>query len=131
MARRPHVAVPAYPHHIIQRGNNRQAVFFTEDDYCFYVAALQQAKRTCQCRLYAYVLMTNHVHLLVEPVQAGDLGRFMQSVGRRYVRYINNTYQRSGTLGEGRYKSAVISRDEYLMMCSRYIELNPVRAGMV
>jgi len=131
MARRPRVAVPAYPHHIIQRGNNRQAIFFTEDDYCFYAAALQQAKRTCQCRLYAYVLMTNHVHLLVEPVQAGDLGRFIQSVGRRYVRYINDTYQRSGTLWEGWYKSAVISRDEYLMMCSRYIELNPVRAGMV
>ena len=130
MARRPRVAVPAYPHHIIQRGNNRQAIFFTEDDYHFYVAALQQAKSTCQCRLYAYVLMTNHVHLLVEPAQAEALGRFMQSVGRRYVRYINDTYQRSGTLWEGRYKSAVISRDEYLMMCSRYIELNPVRAGI-
>jgi putative transposase len=125
------MAVSAYPHHIIQRGNNRQAIFFTEDDYCCYAAALQQAKSTFQCRLYAYVLMTNHVHLLVEPVQAGDLGRFMQSVGRRYVRYINDAYQRSGTLWEGRYKSAVISRDEYLMMCSRYIELNPVRAGMV
>ena len=87
MARRPRMAVSAYPHHILQRGNNRQAIFFTEDDYCFYVAALQQAKSTFQCRLYAYVLMTNHVHLLVEPVQAGDLGRFMQSVGRRYVRY--------------------------------------------
>jgi putative transposase len=75
--------------------------------------------------------MTNHVHLLVEPAQAGDLGRFMQSVGRQYVRYINDTYQRSGTLWEGRWKSAVISRDEYVMMCSRYIALNPVRAGMV
>ena len=72
MARRPRVAVPAYPHHIIQRGNNRQALFFTEDDYCFYVAALHQAKRTCQCQLYAYVLMTNHVPLLVEPAQAAD-----------------------------------------------------------
>ncbi len=102
MARRPRMAVPAYPHHLIQRGNNRQAIFFTEDDYRSYVAALQQAKSTCQCRLYAYVLMTNHVHLLVEPTQVGDLGRFMQSVGRRYVRYINDTYQRSGTLWEGR-----------------------------
>ncbi len=131
MARRPRMTVSAYPHHIIQRGNNRQAVFFTEDDYRYYLAALHQAKSTCQCRIYAYVLMTNHVHLLVEPAQTGALGRFMQSVGRRYVRYINDTYQRSGTLWEGRYKSAVISRDEYLMMCSRYIELNPVRAGMV
>ena len=75
MARRPRVAVPAYPHHIIQRGNNRQAIFLTEDDYHGSVAALQQAKSTCQCRLYAYVLMTNHVHLLVEPAQAEALGR--------------------------------------------------------
>jgi putative transposase len=125
------MAVPAYPHHIIQRGNNRQAIFFTADDYRYYRESLRQAKRTYQCRIYAYVLMTNHVHLLVEPPQAEDLGRFMQSVGRRYVRYINDTYQRSGTLWEGRYKSAVISRDEYVMMCSRYIELHPVRAGMV
>jgi len=123
--------VAAYPHHLIQRGHNRQVIFFTEADYHAYVAALRQAKSTYQCRIYAYVLMTNHVHLLVEPLQAADLGRFMQSVGRRYVRYINDTYQRSGTLWEGRYKSALISRDEYLMMCSRYIELNPVRAGMV
>jgi putative transposase len=72
MARRPRMAVPAYPHHLIQRGNNRQAIFCTEADYHAYIAALQQAKRTCQCRLYASVLMTNHVHLLVEPTQAGD-----------------------------------------------------------
>src|SRR5712692_1968356 len=131
MARRPRVAVPAYPYHIIQRGNNRQAILFTEDDYRYYIESLRQAKSTCQCWLYAYVLMTNHVHLLVEPAQAGDLGRFMQSVGRRYVRYVNDTYQRSGTLWEGRYKSAVISRDEYLMMCSRYLELNRVTSGLV
>jgi putative transposase len=98
MARRPRMTVSAYPHHIIQRGNNRQAVFFTEDDYSYYLATLHQAKSTCQCWIYAYVLMTNHVHLLVEPAQTGALGRFMQSVGRRYVRYINDTYQRSGTL---------------------------------
>ena len=77
------------------------------------------------------MLMTNHVHLLMEPEQEGDLGRFMQSVGRRYVRYINDTYERTGTLWEGRFKSAVVSRNEYLIACSRYIELNPVRAGMV
>jgi len=75
--------------------------------------------------------MTNHVHLLLEPEQEGDLGRFMQSVGRRYVRYMNDAHKRTGTLWEGRFKSAVVSRDEYLIMCSRYIELNPVRAGMV
>ncbi len=108
MARRPRIAVPASPHHIIQRGNNRQAIFFTEDDYRFYLAVLRQAKTTCQCRIYAYVLMTNHVQ-----------------------RYINDTYQRSGTLWEGRYKRAVISRDEYVLRYSRSIEWNPVRAGMV
>ena len=75
--------------------------------------------------------MTNHVHLLVEPADLGDLGRFMQSVGRRYVRYVNKTYRRTGTLWEGRFKSAAVSRDEYLIACSRYIELNPVRAGLV
>lgn len=131
MARFPRITVPAYPHHIIQRGNNRQAIFFSDNDYRFFLECLQQAKLKCCCRIYAYVLMTNHVHLLVEPYQAGDLGRFMQSVGRRYVRYINETYRRSGTMWEGRFKSALVSRDEYLMVCSRYIELNPVRAGLV
>jgi len=131
MGRSPRITIPAYPHHIIQRGNNRQATFFADDDYLFFLECLRQAKAKCKCRIYAYVLMTNHVHLLVEPTQIGDLGRFMQSVGRRYVRYINANYRRSGTLWEGRFKSAAVSRDEYLMVCSRYIELNPVRAGLV
>jgi putative transposase len=131
MPRKPRFVIPAYPHHVIQRGNNRQAIFFAEDDYRYYLNCLQKAKMKVQCKIYAYVLMTNHVHLLVEPVSLGGLGEFMQSVGRRYVRYINEAYQRSGTLWEGRYKSAIVSRDEYLIMCSRYIEMNPVRAGMV
>ncbi len=131
MPRTTRVVIPAYPHHIIQRGNNRQATFFAEADYRYYLECLRQAKKKCRCRVYAYVLMTNHVHLLVEPAGTGDLGEFMQSVGRRYVRYINETYQRSGTLWEGRYKSAIVDRDEYLLRCSRYIELNPVRAGLV
>lgn len=131
MARLARITLPAYPHHLMQRGNNRQAIFFTEADYHYYLACLHQAKQQCQCRLYAYVLMTNHVHLLVEPTHMGGLGRLMQSVGRRYVRYINVTYQRSGTLWEGRFKSAAVDRDAYLIMCSRYVELNPVRAGMV
>jgi putative transposase len=130
MARMPRITVPAYPHHIIQRGNNRAATFFAEDDYRFFLECLRQAKIKCRCRIYAYVLMTNHFHLLVEPAEIGDLGRFMQSVGRRYVRYVNGTYHRTGTLWEGRFKSAAVSRDEYLITCSRYIELNPVRAGM-
>ncbi|MFQ5882713.1 MAG: transposase [Candidatus Methylomirabilales bacterium] len=131
MARPPRIAIPTLPHIIVQRGNNRQAIFTDEDDYRFYLQCLRHAKAKCACRLYAYVLMTNHVHVLVEPAQDGDLGRFMQSVGRRYVRYINLKYGRSRTLWEGRFKSAVVSRDEYLIVCSRYIELNPVRAGLV
>lgn len=130
MARSPRITIPAYPHHIIQRGNNRAAVYFADDDYRFFLECLRQAKIKCQCRIYAYVLMTNHFHLLIEPAEVGDLGRFIQSVGRRYVRYINETYGRSGTLWEGRFKSAAVSRDEYLIACSRYIELNPVRAGL-
>lgn len=131
MARVPRLTVPALPHHVIQRGNNRQAIFFEPEDYRVFLDCLRIAKHKCRAHLYAYVLMANHVHLLLEPTQAGDLGRLMQSVGRRYVRYINDTYRRSGTLWEGRFKSAVVSRDEYLIVCSRYIELNPVRAGMV
>jgi putative transposase len=131
MARPPRLSLPSYPHHVIQRGNNRQSIFLAPKDYEVFLDCLREAKRKCQARLYAYVLMTNHVHLLVEPKHEGDVGRFMQSVGRRYVRYINDTYERTGTLWEGRFKSAMVSRDEYLIACSRYIELNPVRAGMV
>jgi len=131
MARPPRLSLPSYPHHVIQRGNNRQPIFFTQKDYEVFLECLRKAKRKSRARLYAYVLMTNHVHLLVEPEGESDLGRFMQSVGRRYVRYINDTHARTGTLWEGRFKSAVVSRDEYLIVCSRYIELNPVRAGMV
>jgi putative transposase len=131
MARSPRITIPAYPHHIIQRGNNRAATFFADEDYSFFLECLRQAKVKCRCKIYAYVLMTNHFHLLLEPAEVGDLGRFMQSVGRRYVRYVNQTYRRSGTLWEGRFKSATVSRDEYLIACSRYIELNPVRAGIV
>jgi putative transposase len=131
MARARRITIAALPHHIIQRGNNRQAIFFNDEDYRFYLQCLRQAKDKCACRIYAYVLMTNHVHLLVEPARERDLGRFMQSVGRRYVRYINQRQGRSGTLWEGRFKSAVVSRDEHFIVCSRYIELNPVRAGLV
>jgi putative transposase len=131
MARSPRITIPTLPHHIVQRGNNRQAVFFDDDDYRLYLECLRLAKEKCACRVYAYVLMTNHVHILVEPSRERDLGCFMQSVGRRYVRCINAKYGRSGTLWEGRFKSAVVSRDEYLIVCSRYIERNPVRAGIV
>jgi putative transposase len=128
MARRPRLAVPALPHHVIQRGNNRQPIFFGDADYRYFLASLSNAKTRYPCRLFAYVLMTNHVHLLVEPLEREHLSLLMQSVGRRYVRYINDSYGRSGTLWEGRFKSAVVSHDAYLLACCRYIELNPVRA---
>src|SRR5687768_1440771 len=131
MARLPRITIPAYPHHVIQRGNNRAATFFSDGDYRFFLECLRQAKAKSGCKIYAYVLMTNHFHLLVEPAEVGVLGRFMQSVGRRYVRYVNESYARTGTLWEGRFKSAAVSRDEYLIACSRYIELNPVRAELV
>lgn len=131
MARSPRLSLSFYPHHVIQRGNNRQPIFLASRDYEVFLDCLREAKRKCHARLYAYVLMTNHVHLLVEPDHEGDVGRFRQSVGRRYVRYINDVHARTGTLWEGRFKSAIVSRDEYLLACSRYIELNPVRAGMV
>ena len=130
MARRPRLAVSALPHHVIQRGNNRQPIFFTEADHRFFLACLVKAKARYGCRLYAYVLMTNHVHLLLAPTEGEQLSLFMQSVGRRYVRYVNETHHRTGTLWEGRFKSAVVSDDPYLLACGRYIELNPVRAGL-
>lgn len=131
MARPPRLSLAAYPHHVIQRGNNRQPIFLATQDYEVCLECLREAKRKYGVQLYAYVLMTNHVHLLVEPERDGALGSFMQSVGRRYVRYFNDAHRRTGTLWEGRFKSAVVSRDDYLIRCSRYIELNPVRAGMV
>ncbi len=131
MARLPRNVVPGLPLHVIQRGNNRQAVFFAESDYRLYLESLRLAAERSGCAVHAYVMMTNHVHLLVTPATENSLARLMQSVGRRYVRYVNGVYQRTGTLWEGRFKSAVIESERYLLTCMRYIELNPVRAGMV
>ncbi len=117
--------------HIIQRGNNRHEVFFAEEDYRRYLADLEVAARRCSCAVHAYVLMTNHVHLLVMPEDTEGPSRMMQALGRRYVRYVNKTYRRTGTLWEGRFKSGLIDSDAYLLICSRYIEMNPVRPGMV
>ena len=131
MPRKPRIVLPGHPVHIIQRGNNRTATFFTDEDHRYYLQALHEAGRHYQCATHAYVLMTNHVHLLVTPGTATGPSRLMQSVGRCYVRYINETYRRSGTLWEGRFKHSLIQDDDYYLICSRYIELNPVRAGMV
>jgi putative transposase len=131
MARLPRFFVPDTPQHVIQRGNNRQAIFQTPDDRAFYKDCLAFAARRHGVVVHAYVLMTNHVHLLVTPESATSLPRTMQSVGRVYVRYFNAIRERSGTLWEGRYKAAIVDSDRYLLACMRYIEQNPVRAGLV
>lgn len=130
MARLPRIDAAGYPHHVIQRGNNRQAVFVDEADYRRYLLLLQESAAAHSVAVHAYVLMTNHVHLLVTPEIHPALSKFMQAIGRRYVRWFNDRHGRSGTLWEGRFRSAVVSADRYLLACMRYIELNPVRAGM-
>lgn len=131
MPRKPRLFVPGFPHHVIQRGNNRSACFFSNEDYQVYLDFLGDACERYGVALHAYVLMTNHSHLLMSPENADGISRVMQSLGRRYVQYINKKYIRSGTLWEGRHKSSLVDADSYLLACYRYIELNPVRAGMV
>lgn len=117
--------------HVIQRGNDRKNCFFQRADYLRYLQALMDASTTRRCRIHAYVLMSNHVHLLVTPDEAGAVGRMMQMLGRKYVRAVNDAIGRTGTLWEGRYKASLVDSERYLLACYRYIELNPVRAGMV
>ncbi len=131
MARLPRYVIPGQPQHIIQRGNNRTAIFGGDDDYIFYLECLREAAEANELAIHAYVLMTNHVHLLATPGHETSIGKTLQSLGRRYVQYFNFTYQRTGTLWEGRYKATIIDSESYLLTCSRYIELNPVRANMV
>ncbi|WP_449467809.1 transposase [Stenotrophomonas humi] len=131
MARQPRIDLPDVAQHVIQRGNDRQPCFFRDIDRIRYLQDLRELSLAGACHVHAYVLMTNHVHLLVTPTQTSAISRLMQSLGRRYVRYINDTYGRTGTLWEGRYKSHLVANDEHLLRCYRYIELNPVRAGMV
>ncbi len=131
MPRKPRFNLPGIPQHIIQRGNNRQPCFFTTQDYLRYLDDLSESAENFDCRLHAYVLMSNHVHLLVTPMADHGLSKMMQAIGRRYVYYFNKTHDRSGTLWEGRYKSSLIDSDQYLLACMRYIEMNPVRANMV
>jgi putative transposase len=131
MARKPRFGLPAVPQHVIQRGNNREPCFFAEADYQFYLECIRDAAERYRCAVHTYVLMTNHVHLLVSPEKHDSVPRFMQHIGRRYVQYINFSYRRSGTLWEGRYKASLVDVERYLFTCYRYIELNPVRANMV
>jgi putative transposase len=131
MPRRPRLNLARVPLHVIQRGNNRQACFFAEEDYRFYLYWLKKGAEKYGCDIHAYVLMTNHVHLLVSRHGKTSVSGLMQSLGRRYVQYVNRIYKRSGTLWEGRFKASLVNAEEYLLLCYRYIELNPVRAGMV
>ena len=131
MPRKPRFFLPNVPVHAIQQGNNRQVIFFDEEDYQRYLDWMKVAAEKYACKIHAYVLMTNHVHLLITPEHLDSLSRFFQYVGRYYVAYVNNTYGRTGTLWEGRYKANIIEEERYLLSCYRYIELNPVRAGMV
>ena len=123
--------LPGHPQHVIQRGNNRGIIFNAEEDYHFYLEKLSDGSEKYSCRIHAYVLMTNHIHLLTTPLTENGIAKLMQYIGRYYVQYFNHRYKRTGTLWEGRYKATLIDSEQYLLTCHRYIELNPVRAGMV
>jgi putative transposase len=131
MARHPRLDLPGIPQHVVQRGNDRQACFAAPVDYGQYLQELREAAAKHACAIHAYVLMTNHVHLLATPAELGSLSRMMQAVGRRYVGSFNARYRRTGTLWEGRFKAALVDTSRYVLACYRYIELNPVRASMV
>lgn len=131
MPRRARVLLPGVTLHLIQRGNNRSACFFSEEDYLFYLEHLADQARKHDCAIHAWCLMTNHVHLLLTPAKPESAGMLMKGLGQRYVQYINRTYRRSGTLWEGRFRSCLMQEDSYVLACYRYIEMNPVRAGMV
>ena len=131
MARLPRYFVQDQPQHIIQRGNNREPIFAADTDYRFYLDCLEDAATRHQLKIHAYCLMTNHVHLLASPFDKTSIPKVLQSIGRRYVQYFNDGYDRTGTLWEGRYKATLIDSERYLLTCMRYLELNPVRATMV
>lgn len=131
MPRRARLAVAGIPWHVIQRGNNRTACFYADEDYVRYLETLGDMARKYGCAIHAYVLMTNHVHLLLTPKKADSAALLMKHLGQRYVQYVNRVYRRSGTLWEGRFRSCLTQNEEYVLSCYRYIELNPVRAAMV
>ena len=131
MARLPRLTLPGYPHHVIQRGNNRQTIFASAADYQTLLDLLDENARKFGVAIHAYVLMSNHFHLLATPQTADGLPLMMQAVGRRYVRHFNDSQKRTGTLWEGRYKSTLIQTERYLLACMAYIDLNPVRAALV
>ena len=130
LARMPRYAAPGIPQHVTQRGTNRSAIFVADADYRFFHECLRAACEKHGCHVHAYVLMSNHVHLLLTPATGSAIGQVMQTVCRRYVQRFNDTHERTGTLCQGRYKATVVDTEQYLFACHRYIELNPVRAGL-
>lgn len=131
MARQPRLDLPGTPQHVVQRGNNRLPCFLDNNDRRSYLHFLGEALDHTRCRLHGWVLMGNHVHLLVTPPVTGAVGEMMQRLGRSYVQLFNRRHGRTGTLWEGRYKASLVDNDRYLLQCLRYIELNPVRAALV
>jgi len=131
MPRPQRLDLPDVAQHVIQRGNDRRACFVEDADYCLYRGLVGELSQREGCAVHAYVLMTNHVHLLLTPSAKGAVARLMQALGRRYVRHFNDRHGRTGTLWEGRYKSCLVDAGNHLLQCQRYVELNPLRAAMV
>ena len=131
MPRHARLRISDLPLHVIQRGNNRAACFVDENDYTLYLGLLQELSPLFACNIHAYVLMTNHVHMLATPGVSDGLSRMMKHLGQRYVQHFNRRHGRTGTLWEGRFRSSIVDSETYLFRCQRYVELNPVRAGMV
>lgn len=131
MPRPRRLELPGVPVHVVQRGVNHAVVFFTDADRRFYLRCLERYSARRGCAVHAYVLMGNHVHLLVTPQETGAIGSMLQDMGRKYVRVVNTLHDRTGTLWEGRFKSSLVDAESYFLACHRYIELNPVRAGLV
>ena len=131
MPRRARLIVPEAPHHIIQRGHNKARVFYGREDYELYLGLLQEHAPESGCDLHAYVLMTNHVHLLLTPRARESFSRLMATVNQRYVQSVNRRKGRCGSSWQGRFRSCLVDTESYFLTCQRYIELNPVRAGMV
>ena len=131
MARKPRFYLPGVPAHVMQRGHNGDPIFFRDVDYCEYLKIFKRVADQFDCQVHAYVLMTNHVHFLLSPARSDSISLLFKALGGEYVRYVNKTYQRSGTLWGGRHKGCIIDSSSYFLSCMQYIELNPVRAGMV
>lgn len=131
MARLPRFILPGYPQHVIQRGNNRMTILHDEEDYWVLWSTLRDAAEKFGCAVHGYVLMPSHFHLLLTPMHGNGIGKLMQYTGRYYVQHVNQRYGRTGTLWDGRYRATLVEPDALLLPVTRYIELNPVRAGLV